>query len=299
MANKKRRRRPRTGRAGGGGERAGGAGQRAGAGDRAGGGGQRAGAGRAGAAGGGDETGPPRAPSAGRPNQRDRPRADRQERKQQARRAREAALRAQRRRATIRRFVASVVVAAVVVGVFVFLTRASGPNPFPEVAEEAAEAAGCLDVQTPVDSAPGNQHLNSGQTFEYQQRPATSGQYDPSPLPGDPAVYTEMPAETMLVHNLEHAFVNIYYRQSGPTALAPDIVGQLATLAEGDERNHVLLSPHTSLPDGVDFAVTAWNKLLTCPNSVTADQARTIAQGFMTAFECTGNAPEPNQSEGC
>ena len=208
-------------------------------------------------------------------------------------------MRARRRRDTIRRLVASVVVAAVVVGVFVFLSRAGGPNPFPEAAEDAAEAAGCSDVQTPAGSAPGNQHLAAGQAFEYQQRPATSGQHAPSPLPGEPAVFTEMPDETMLVHNLEHAFVNIYYRQSGPTALAPDVVEQLSALAEGDERNHVLLSPHTSLPDGVDFAVTAWNKLLTCPNSITADQARRVAQGFMTAFECTSNAPEPKQSPGC
>ncbi len=49
----------------------------------------------------------------------------------------------------------------------------------------------------------------------------------------------------------------------------------------------MILTPHTSLPTGVGFAVTAWNKLLTCPGTVTASQATTIAKGFMTAFECT------------
>jgi len=49
----------------------------------------------------------------------------------------------------------------------------------------------------------------------------------------------------------------------------------------------------------VGFAVTAWNKLLTCPGTVTASQATTIAKGFMTAFECTSNAPEPTSSGKC
>ena len=47
------------------------------------------------------------------------------------------------------------------------------------------------------------------------------------------------------------------------------------------------------------FAVTAWNKLLTCPGTVTASQATTIAKGFMTAFECTSNAPEATSSGKC
>ena len=65
--------------------------------------------------------------------------------------------------------------------------------------------------------------------------------------------------------------------------------------------NHydVILSPHTSLPDGVALAVTAWNKLLTCPGTVTAEQAAAIARGFITAFQCTSNAPEPKSSPGC
>lgn len=241
---------------------------------------------------------PEGAPGGG-PSQHTRPRADRQVRKQQARAAREAALRAQRRRDTIRRFVTSVAVAAVVVGAFLFLTRVGGPNPFPQAAVDAASAAGCSDVQTPVDSAPGSRHLNSDQSYTYPQEPATSGYHDPSPLSGDVSVYTEMPPETQLVHNLEHAFVNIYYRSSGDQALPSDVVAALATVAQDDPKHHVILTPHTSLPDGVDLAVTAWNKLLTCPSTVTADQATAIARGFITAYQCTSNAPEPKSSPGC
>jgi hypothetical protein len=228
-----------------------------------------------------------------------RPRADRQVRKQRARADREAALRAQRRRATVRRFITSVGVAAVVVGGFLFLTRVGGPNPFPQAALDAASAAGCSNVETPAASAPGGLHLNSGATYAYPQEPATSGSHDPSPLSGDVPVYTEMPPETQLVHNLEHAFVNIYYRNSGERALPADVVTALAAVARNDPKHHVILTPHTSLPDGVDLAFTAWNKLLTCPNTVTAGQATSIARGFITAFQCTSNAPEPKASPGC
>jgi hypothetical protein len=239
------------------------------------------------------------APGGGRSQQHSRPRADRQARKQQARAAREAALRARRRRDTIRRFVTSVAVATVVVGGFLFLTRVGGPSPFPQAALDAASAAGCSDVQTPADDAPGSLHLGSGAPFTYPQEPATSGYHDPAPLSGDVPVYTEMPPETQLVHNLEHAFVNIYYRSSGDGALPSDVVTALAGLARNDPKNHVILTPHTSLPEGVDLAVAAWNKLLTCPNTVTADQATSIARGFITAFQCTSNAPEPKASPGC
>ena len=235
---------------------------------------------------------------AGRPHQQQRPRADRQARKQEARARREAAMRAQRRRETIRRFVVSVVVAVVVVGVFLFLTRVEGPKPFPQAAVDAATAANCSELQTPAQTAPGGQHLAPGVTHTYPEEPATSGIHASSPL-GDTPVYTEMPDETQLVHNLEHAFVNIYYRADGDTALPEDVVAALAKVAQDDPRNHVILTPHTSLPDGTDLAVTAWNKLVTCPSTVTAAQATTIARGFMTSFECTSNAPEPKASDGC
>lgn len=274
MANKKRRRRPQSGRP------QGGAAPRPG------------GASRAAADTPGD-------PPGGRPQQQSRPRADRQARKQQARAEREAAVRAQRRRGAVRRFAVSVGIASVAVGGFLFLTRVGGPNPFPQAAIDAASAAGCSDIQTPASDARGGLHLGSDGSYDYPEEPATSGYHASSALSGDVAVLTEMPPETQLVHNLEHAFVNIYYRGSGEQSLPTDVVTALTAVAEGDPKDHVILTPHTALPDGVDLAVTAWNKLLTCPGTVTADQATSIARGFIAAFQCTGNAPEPTASPGC
>ncbi len=243
--------------------------------------------------------GPSEGAPGGPPQPANRPRAERQARKEQARAAREAQMRAQRRRDAVRRFALTVVVASAAVGGFLFLTRVGGPNPFPQAAVDAASAAGCSTVQTPATSAAGGRHLSSGQAYDYPQEPATSGYHDPFALSGDVPVYTDMPPETQLVHNLEHAFVNIYYRDAGDQALPADVVAALTTVAKGDPARHTILTPHTSLPDGVDLAVTAWNKLLTCPSTVTADQATSIARGFMTAFQCTSNAPEAKQSPGC
>jgi hypothetical protein len=291
MANKKRRRRPRSGPGGATRpQRATGAAGRRDGGGR---GGRAADAEEAGA--GADGAG---RSGGGRPHQQQRPRADRQARKQQAREAREAAMRARRRRDAVRRLVISGVVAAAAVGLFLFLTRVGGPNDFPPEAQEAAAAASCSDVTQPSANPVGG-HLAPDEAFAPTEEPATSGRHDATPLPGSQHVYTEMPSEAQLVHNLEHAFVNIYYRADGETALPQDVVDTLTSVAEADTRDHVILSPHTSLPEGTDLAFTAWNQLLTCPSTVTADQARTIAQGFMTAFECTSNAPEPTASSGC
>jgi hypothetical protein len=270
MANKKRRRRPQ--RPAGGGVGGKGPGRSSGDGEQA---------------------------SAGRPPQQNRPRAERQVRKQQARAAREAAIRRQRRRDTARRFALSVVVAGVAIGIFTWFTRVGGPNPFPAAAADAAKAAGCTGVETPVSGPLDRSHLASGATYAYAEEPATSGPHDPSALPNTPAVYTTMPPETQLVHNLEHAFVNIYYRADGEGAVSPDVISALTTVANNDPKHHVILTPHTSLPTNVGFAVAAWNKLLTCPGTVTVGQATTIAKGFMTAFECTSNAPEATSSGRC
>ena len=136
-----------------------------------------------------------------------------------------------------------------------------------------------------------------GQTTTYTQHPATSGIHNPTPLPTSPEVYTKPVDETKAVHFLEHAGVILYYRQSGPAALPSDVVGALAGVAHA-QRN-TLLIPYPDLPTGTSLALATWNKLQTCPASVTASQATTIANGFVDAFVCTSNAPEPKTSPDC
>jgi hypothetical protein len=134
-------------------------------------------------------------------------------------------------------------------------------------------------------------HLQPGQNYRYTSEPATSGWHDPSPLPGDPHVYTQPVQETRAVHNLEHAYVLVYYRADGPDALPADVVQALGPLVNAQFKT--IMAPFPDLPTGTSFALLAWNKLWTCPSTITASQARTMTSGFIQAFRGTGNAPEP------
>jgi hypothetical protein len=217
---------------------------------------------------------------------------ERKTRKEEARAAREAAVRRARRRAMVRRGVIGGLVGLAVAGVIYFLFRAEAPRPIPQAALAAAEAAGCGEVETPASSAPGNLHLASGESYAYDQHPATSGYHDPAPLPAEPHVYTSPVPETQAVHNLEHAYVLVYYRADGDGALPPDAVRALARLSDAEDK--VIMAPYPDLPDGSALALAAWNKLWECPSGVTPEQARTIASGFIEAYRGTSNAPEPN-----
>jgi hypothetical protein len=196
------------------------------------------------------------------------------------------------RRAFTFLFVGTVLLAAL----YLF-NRAASPKPLPEAALEAASAAACSDLQTPAASAPGGLHLQPDQSYTYDQHPATSGYHDPSPLPGQPRVYTEPAQETRAVHSLEHGSVIMYYRAAGDGALPQDVVDALGPVANDNHATYLI--PYDALADGTALAVTAWNKLMTCPATITADQAVAVSQGFVDAFACTSNAPEGNNGDGC
>jgi hypothetical protein len=215
----------------------------------------------------------------------------RAEKKELARRSREHAVKTVRRRQAYRRAIQVGIVSALAVGVFLFLTRAGAPGDVSEAAIRAGEAAGCGDVESPTSGTLDRTHLEQGQPFTYEQQPATSGAHDPVPLPAEPHVYTTPVQETQAVHNLEHAYVLIYYRADGPDALPQRVVETLEGLAESEDK--VIMAPHASLEDGMALALAAWNKLWECPSGIEPEQARTVASGFIEAYRGTSNAPEP------
>jgi len=222
---------------------------------------------------------------------------DRRERKEEARRAREAERKRSARRAAIRRALIFTAVAVVVLVVLSFLTRAGSAKPLSAVAVAAAQAAGCSGVQTPAASVPGGLHLASGQDYTYPDHPATSGYHDPAPLPPTPRVYITPVRETQAVHTLEHGSVIMYYRPSGDGGIGADVVSALGPVATGNHATYLI--PYSDLPNGTGFALAAWNKLITCPASITAPQAVTLSQGFVDSFACTNNAPEGKLGDGC
>ena len=215
------------------------------------------------------------------------------------RRARERQRTGEARRSSVRRVVRLAAATLAVVLVLQLLVRGDSPQPVAAAALAAGRAAGCGRILTPAADAPGGLHIPAGAPHQYSQEPATSGPHDPSPLPDTPKVLTEpvsdravggVVPESRAVHNLEHAFVIVYYRMDGPDALPTGVVDSLAALVRGEDR--VLMAPHEDLPDGTSLALTAWNKLWSCPATITSTQAASVARGFIDAYRGTTNAPE-------
>ncbi len=209
---------------------------------------------------------------------------------------------AQRRGAMRRAAVGGVVGLLVFVAFSYFTSRAPKSTPLSDQAKAAAVAGACADLVQPAASAPGGLHLQGGQSYTYDQHPATSGYHDPTPLPGQPRLYTTDDLanyrETMAVHTLEHGSVIMYYRPTGdPAGLPQPVVDRLGPIAQNNKASYLI--PYPDLPQGTALAFTAWNQLLTCPAKITPDQAATVAQGFIDSFACTNNAPEGKLGDGC
>jgi hypothetical protein len=216
----------------------------------------------------------------------------RRERKEEARKLREAERRRARRRSALRRTITSIGVAAAAVAGITVLRSVSGPNAIPEAAVQAATAAGCTEVEQPASSAPSGQHLQSGATYRYEDTPATSGFHDPSPLAQVRKVFDAQPPETQAVHSLEHGAVFAYYLPEDAGGVSADLVERLAAIAAQDQATYV--APYPTLTPDRALTLTAWNRRQSCPAGadLTPERAAIIVNGFVEAFECTGNAPE-------
>jgi hypothetical protein len=223
----------------------------------------------------------------------------RRERKEEARRARAAQRKREQRSALVRRAVVFGVAGVVGIGTFTWLSRTAGPRDIPEAAIAAAEAAGCTGPERPASNAPDGQHVAEGTPITYAEQPATSGQhYGGQVLPSSPEAYDQpIDSEPAVVHFLEHAGVMLYYRADGEGAVTPDVVDALERVAT--ERGMTVAAPYEGLPEGTSVALAAWNQLQTCPGSITADQASSVADGFAEAFACTSNAPEERAADDC
>jgi hypothetical protein len=189
----------------------------------------------------------------------------------------------------------SAVVRAVAVAAFIGLGwllffRTPGPGEISAEARSAARAAGCADLEQPVEPDPSRVHLAAGESFDYPDPPAAAGTHDGSPLPPDPHVYRIPVPETRAVHNLEHAYVVVYYLPTAQGGLSEETVDGLAALARDESR--VIMAPYPALLDDRALALLAWNTRWVCPAAVSADQAVAIATGFIDAYRGTSIAPE-------
>jgi Protein of unknown function (DUF3105) len=220
---------------------------------------------------------------------------ERRDRKEEARRIREAERRRLRRASALRRTFTMFGIAAGAIALVLVFQSLSGPNDIPEKAQRVARAAGCTGAEQPASSAPSGQHLSPGQSHTYSDTPATSGLHDPSPIV-EPKVFETQAPETRAVHSLEHGAVFVYYLPEADGGISQAVVDRLARVANEDTAT--FLSPYPTLPPDRALTLTAWNRRQSCPTTsgggaaLSPNDAATIVDGFVTAFECTGNAPE-------
>jgi Protein of unknown function (DUF3105) len=224
----------------------------------------------------------------------------RRDRKEEARRQREAIMRRTRRAEILRRVIIwGVVVLGIAAVVLFFVFRAGQRTRLVDRAREIAEATNCTQPVQEADQ--GNAHENVGTPIEYSPEPPSSGTHWPVTLAsefGDQHIFEQAPDIPIAVHSLEHGWVIIWYRAEGDRALPDDIVNALEGVADQSE---VALIPYPEPPDDMDLAFTSWRMRQTCrvdpaggseDRELTADDATTLARAFIEQFRNSTLAPE-------
>jgi hypothetical protein len=174
----------------------------------------------------------------------------------------------------------------------------------------SASAAGCAPVAE--NAATGNQeHVAEGTKVDYAQTPPDSGKHYPTPAPFAKRFYTsdDRPEVETLVHNLEHGYTLVWYRDT----LAKDQVDELSAIAktfkdEAYNPNEKFIAAPWSEADGAGFpegknvVLARWYANPTNPTDTAAQkgirQSCTTVSGaaikdFMAKYPST-SAPEPN-----
>lgn len=157
-------------------------------------------------------------------------------------------------------------------------------NPSAAALAEATRSAGCGEVRQFKEA--GRVHISgSTQPKNWNSQPPTSGDHLGTPLP--PGIYKDQQDERALVHNLEHGYVVVQYKN-----LPQQQVDLLTRIAEGLSGQKFVLAPYDGLPaDGV--ALTAWRNLRTC-NQSNIDVVSAFVHDFMVPGAGKSVAPEPN-----
>ncbi len=174
----------------------------------------------------------------------------------------------------------------------------------------AASAAGCDAVAE--NPATGNQeHVAEGTQVKYDRTPPDSGKHYPTPAPFTKRFYTtaDRPAVETLVHNLEHGYTVVWYRDGMPA----DQVDQLQSIAKTftaedyDQADKFIAAPWTDadgagFPDGKNVVLTRWYADPSNPSDQSlqkgvrqpcASVSGEAIQQFMAKYPST-SAPEPD-----
>jgi hypothetical protein len=158
----------------------------------------------------------------------------------------------------------------------------------PQVTEEARaagrQAAGSTGLKTFPEA--GRNHIAANeQPDNWNSNPPTSGDHLAAPLA--PGVYDNDQDMRALVHNLEHGYVVILYKN-----LPQDQLDQLREFAEARDGSKLVLAPYSGLEqDGV--ALAAWRNHETLQR-YNQDVVQAFVNDYMVPIATKSVAPEPN-----
>lgn len=244
----------------------------------------------------------------GRPDRNQR--LTKAERKEQARREREEIQRRLAAKRRARTFGIGVGAAVVAAAIFVATLLPSGgdlpgPQQLLDRAAQAANQAGCGDVQTTPAYEPPEQdriHIGGGDIAgpplsTYPTTPPASGPHADVPLPA--GVYDSLTRSELFrsIHSLEHGATIVWYDPSAPANDVAKVIDyydrRLQDAQVGQDR--VIVAPYDFpgdsrgiLPTGTQMALAAWHRLRTC-----AEVDLAVAYDFTSqySFPTVGNRP--------
>ena len=215
---------------------------------------------------------------------------DRQKARRQARRQQEMA-KARREQAT-NRVVKLIALLAVLglVGWFVgnMIMDWRTENALKEAARERQAELGCDDDRIQPDNQAG--HIEDPAAVApravYADRPASSGPHLGTVIKS--GVYDELIDERLMVHNLEHGYVNVYYSEDAPEEQVEDLKDFVRSKI-GDGNPKMIVAPQIGeWNEDKNFAFVAWRYRQMCEHF-----DRGVLLNFMAAhYGLKGIAPE-------
>lgn len=201
--------------------------------------------------------------------------------------------RAAERRKTIATIVICSVVGAALIGGSVYFSVKNGGGASNTALREIGvteDLAGCLpvkDEEIPSEASDENKHFDG--RVEYKQSPPTSGRHHGTWLPAGKKFYsrTENPAPERAVHNLEHAYVVVWYDKT----VSDEQIQRLQEAGDAASGKFLFVPwDRADFPDDKHIVLTAWGARQQC-----SDVSGTVIQKFFDDHGgFNGKAPEKN-----
>ena len=224
----------------------------------------------------------------------------------------ETARKQEQRRRTVGLLVICLVLAmgllAYPIYLFVQDSRARGAA-LADIGVPAAQAACDAPAEKP---ASGNQdHVAVGTKVPYTELPPASGPHYDTPAPFTKRFYTmaDRPAVETLVHNLEHGYTVVWYRDTAPAdqVTALEDISKTFGASQYDPNQKFIAAPWseadgTGFPEGKNVVLARWTADPNNPTDVASQRGVEQACGavsgqavadFMARYPIT-NSPEPN-----